>query len=106
MVLKGEWDSGTSYSAGDVVRGEDKVIYLCDVDSPAGVPPTDTLHWERYPQHLDEIVSMMIDVMNKIPTNIDDEGISLKTDDGEYLITVDDSGDTPELDVTAITEAT
>ena len=39
-----------------------------------------------------------------IPTNIDANSISLSTETGEYLITVDDSGDTPELTVTAIPE--
>ena len=39
-----------------------------------------------------------------IPGNISDEAITLKdSSDNEYLITVDGSGDTPELVVTAIT---
>jgi hypothetical protein len=38
-----------------------------------------------------------------IPTNISDDAITLKDDsDNEYLITVDASGDTPELVVTEI----
>ena len=41
----------------------------------------------------------------KIPTNISQDAITLKgTGDNEYLITVDDSGDTPDLVVTLITE--
>ena len=40
-----------------------------------------------------------------IPANISDEAITLKDDsENEYLITVDASGDTPELVVTAVTE--
>jgi len=41
-----------------------------------------------------------------IPTNIDSSSISLTTETGEYLITVDDSGDTPELVVTEVTAGT
>ena len=41
-----------------------------------------------------------------IPTNIDASSISLTTETGEYIITVDDSGDTPELVVTADTSGT
>ncbi len=39
-----------------------------------------------------------------IPDNINDEAITLSTATADYLITVDDSGETPELDVTAIEE--
>ena len=39
-----------------------------------------------------------------IPGNISNEAITLSTETADYLITVDDSGDTPELVVTAITE--
>ena len=41
-----------------------------------------------------------------IPTNIDANSISLSTETAEYLITVDDSGDTPELVVTAVESGT
>ena len=41
------------------------------------------------------------EVDGKIPTNISSEAITLTgTGDNEYLITVDDSGETPDLDVT------
>jgi hypothetical protein len=39
-----------------------------------------------------------------IPTNISNEAITLSTETGDYLITVDDSGETPELAVTLIEE--
>ena len=39
-----------------------------------------------------------------IPDNINDEAITLSTATANYLITVDDSGETPELEVTAIEE--
>ena len=45
---------------------------------------------------------MMCDMMVGIPKNLSDDALSLKTETSEYLITVDDSGDTPELTVTEI----
>jgi hypothetical protein len=48
--------------------------------------------------------SALVELEGMIPRNINDEAITLKdSSDNEYLITVDGSGDTPELVVTAIT---
>ena len=108
MNYKGAWDSGTDYSAGDVVVFTDNVAYVAVKDPPAGTIPHDTHFWNRVDQPLQETVimfkGMFESIANSVPTNIDDQGITLKTDDGEYLITVDDSGETPELEVTAIEE--
>jgi hypothetical protein len=71
------------------------------------------MFWNRVGQPLQEAVIMfhgafggltdeIAEVAESIPKNIDDKSIVLATDDGEYLITVDDSGDTPELAVEAI----
>lgn len=110
MKLKGEWDSGTSYDIGDVVRYSDGVCYVKQQDCAAGITPQETLYWGR--THEQEILSMMVDIMNSIstvassiPDNISNEAITLSTETADYLITVDDSGDTPELTVTAIEEA-
>jgi len=106
MKIKGAYDSGTSYSVGDVVRDTDGTIYVMFSAAAAGTDPKDTRYWNRVPQPAADAAGFAIDVMDSlgaaIPKNIDDEAITLKTDDGEYLITVDDSGDTPELAVTAI----
>ena len=108
MNYKGAWDSGTDYSAGDVAVFTDNVAYVAVKDPPAGTIPHDTHFWNRVDQPLQEMVimfkGMFESIANSVPKNIDDQGITLKTDDGEYLITVDDSGDTPELEVTAIEE--
>ena len=108
MNYKGAWDSDTDYSAGDVVVFTDNVAYVAVKDPPAGTIPHDTHFWNRVDQPLQETVimfkGMFESIANSVPKNIDDQGITLKTDDGEYLITVDDSGDTPELEVTAIEE--
>ena len=108
MNYKGAWDSGTDYSAGDVVVFTDNVAYVAVKDPPVGTIPHDTHFWNRVDQPLQETVimfkGMFESIANSVPKNIDDQGITLKTDDGEYLITVDDSGETPELEVTAIEE--
>lgn len=108
MNYKGAWSDSTDYSAGDVVVFTDNVAYVAVKDPPAGTIPHDTHFWNRVDQPLQETVimfkGMFESIANSVPKNIDDQGITLKTDDGEYLITVDDSGDTPELEVTAIEE--
>ena len=107
MKLKGDWDSGTTYDVGDVVRYEDG-FYRLAVACAAGITPFDTMYWIPVSQMVAVAAKFALDVMDsvsaKIPVNISDEAITLKTETGEYLITVDDSGDTPELDVTAIEE--
>jgi hypothetical protein len=108
MNYKGAWGSGTDYSAGDVVVFTDNVAYVAVKDPPAGIIPHDTMYWNRVDQPFQETVimfkGMFESIANSVPKNIDDQGITLKTDNGEYLITVDDSGDTPELAVTEIEE--
>jgi len=112
--LKGEWNDFTPYSQGDVVRYSDNKFYIALKDVQ-GYPCADSLRWNPLPSPLSECAKMCMDVMDslsavmeslseRIPANISDEAITLKTETAEYLITVDDSGDTPELAVTAIEE--
>ena len=111
--LKGDWNGTATYDADDVVRWTNGEIYTLLKPCDAGTAPTDTLYWGKIlDAGLAGVISMVIDLMNSvteiaatIPTNIGDESIVLKgTEDAEYLITVDDSGETPELDVTLIEE--
>ena len=109
MTYKGTYVVGTSYSKGDVVIYDiDGVAYVAIEAAAAGITPHEERCWARVNQPLQEMVimfkGMFESIANSVPTNIDDQGITLKTDDGEYLITVDDSGDTPELAVTEIEE--
>ena len=109
MKLKGDWDSTVTYSVGNVVRFTDGNIYHLQRPCDAGVPPVNTLYWGMLGQDLAAAVCLILDavemVMAKVPTNINDEAIVLKgTDDAEYLVTVDDSGETPELSVELIEE--
>lgn len=111
MKFKGAWASGTSYDVGDVVTYEDGFVYHKQKPCAAGIKPIDTLFWGKLSQEASGIVNMFADMLNSIntaiasiPANIDDESISLKSGDNEYLITVDASGDTPELAVELIEE--
>lgn len=112
MNLKGDYNSGTSYSVGDVVKCSDGYFYYLFKPCAAGTTPTDSLYWNRMEEPfasccemIYSFVTAMINVVEaKIPTNINDEAITLTSGDDEYLITVDASGDDPELAVTKVTE--
>lgn len=96
--MKGDFDSGVTYAAGDVVRYQE-AGYVAK-EEVTGIPPTVDRCWRRLDQELWDVVDMILDVA---VTNVSDDAIVLKgTDDAEYLITVDDSGEEPELAVTAI----
>lgn len=110
MKLKGDWTALGSYDVDDVVRWENGDIFVLQEPCAAGITPVDTMYWGKILDPIASVISMQIDMLNSmnemaasIPTNIDESGISLKgTDDAEYLITIDDSGETPELEVTLI----
>lgn len=108
MKYKGDYNSGSSYDKGDVTVYTDGVAYVAIDAAPAGVTPHEERFWERVKQPIQEIVLMFKDYLDgiqaAIPDNISNEAITLSTETADYLITVDDSGDTPELDVTAIEE--
>ena len=101
MKLKGNWAEGTSYSVGDVVVYDDGIVYHLQNACDAGTPPTNTLYWGMVDQITARAVLLIMDAVAdleaKIPTNIDDEGIVLKSGDYEYLVSVDASGETPEV---------
>ena len=108
MKLKGNYDGSVTYNVGDIVIGEDDIVYHLQKPCAAGTNPKDTRYWSRTDGVTAEIVLLIRDavanVEAKIPNNIDDEAISLKSGDDEYLITVDASGETPDLVVSLIEE--
>lgn len=112
MKLKGVWSSDESYEIGDIVQ-HDGVVYYLQKPAIAGVTPKSTLCWNRLSQPLAECVSLILDALEISQTNlekyfINDQTLLLKTGEGEsettYAITVDDSGDAPELAVEEVTE--
>ena len=113
MNYKGAYDATESYSIGDVVVYTDGVAYSAIQPAAAGVTPHEERCWARVIQPLQEVVQILYSALSgvneaietvaaSIPDNINDEAITLSTETGDYLITVDDSGDTPDLAVTLI----
>lgn len=111
MKFKGVYAPGTTYDVGDVVAYEDagfRKVNPC----PAGVVPIDNRYFMRIDQQMWDVISMILDAQQTaisaatavIDSRITEDSIALKTETGDYLITVDDSGETPELEVTAIEE--
>lgn len=61
MNIKGDYSGLTTYDPGDVVRWTDNTIYILRKPCKSGVPPTDTLYWERMQQPLADAVELMMD---------------------------------------------
>ena len=86
----------TTYSKGDIRTHEGKLYKAKDNIGTA--EDWTSSHWDEITVG-GQIVALDSAVAT-IPTNIDEDSISLKTATSEYVITVDDSGDTPELVLT------
>ena len=108
MKLKGDYNPETSYNVGDVVRNSEGDFYYLANPCSAGNVPTNSLYWKRLEGDLSLCAEMILNGVDmaeaKIPDNISKEAISLFDGDTECIITVDASGDTPELEVTVATE--
>lgn len=113
MKLVGNYSADVTYSVGDVVLDSDKEVYILQNAAPAGSAPKDTLYWGRLNQPLDDVARMVMDGLDLAQGEVEkyflnDQTLLLKTGEGEtettYAITVDDSGDTPELAVEEVTD--
>lgn len=117
MKLKGNYDAVTSYSVGDIVIYDGGVYYKYKTGPAGSGSPKDTHEWNRLEQPLDEIVLLMMDAVgiagDAAKTEVEkyfinDQTLILKAGEGEdekaYAVTVDATGDTPELAVEEITE--
>lgn len=105
MNYKGAYDENAEYEIGNVVVFTDNVAYEMFGAAPAGTTPHEKRVWRRVDQPLQEAVIMFHGAFSSVPKNISDEAITLKDEeDNEYIITVDASGDTPELVVTLVEE--
>ena len=109
MRLRGDYSGEENYLAGDVVRWTDGTAMMAK-EPVTGVPPTRTQEWERLPQYMWDVVSLIIDSIDiskaTLDSRITEDAIALKGQSGsaDFLLTVDDSGDSPELDIDAIEE--
>lgn len=115
-MFKGNYDSGTDYSVGDVVIFDDgeRAVYTMQHNAPPGQPPTNSLYWGRVGQPLSECILNMQDALDQIPAVIetvaaeavaealgqyfvDDKTLilasSTEDSDKKFAITVDDEGD-------------
>lgn len=108
MNLKGDYSGEVTYDVGDVVRWENGDIFRMKKQGPAGTAPVNTMYWVKITGDPAMCISFMVDIINntneaiinldsKIPTNVGDESIILKSGENEYLVSVDDTGDTPEV---------
>ena len=110
MKLKGDYKSDVQYSAGDVVRWTDGTAMMAK-ETVTGVPPTRTQEWERLPQYMWDMVSLILDSIDiskaTLDSRISEDTIVLKGQGGtdDYLLTVDDSDDEPVLDIDKVEEA-
>lgn len=113
MKYQGSYNENTPYSVGDVVVGPDNVAYHMLNQAAAGTDPKDTLYWNRVSDGLNEVILMFHDMfegmkaqLTTIPTNIGESSIILKSTDetstNEYLVTIDESGEEPEVVATLI----
>ena len=110
MKLIGDYSGEKSYSAGDVVRWTDGTAMMAK-ESVTGVPPTRTQEWERLPQYMWDVVSLILDSIDiskaTLDSRISEDAIALKgagDTPKDYLITVDESDEDPGLAVTEVTE--
>lgn len=109
MTLNGKWSADVTYSVGDVVKFEDGFVYHLQHPCKAGVPPVETRWWGKISSPVAEAVSLILDAVDilnvKIPTNISDDALVLKSStpesDKSFIVTVDDDG---ELTATELTE--
>ena len=113
MKLKGNYNSGVSYSVGDIVKHSDGFVYILQKPAPAGTDPKDPLYWNMLHQSLADAVVLIVDALEIAQAEVEkyflnDQTLLLKAGEGAseatYAITVDDSGDTPELAVAEVTD--
>lgn len=110
MKLKGDWDSGTNYDVGDVVRYTNGNVYHLQKPCKAGVPPVDTTYWGLANQLTQEAVCLILDALDiesakneTIASNLSENALILKSSTEnstkEFIITVDDEGEITATEV-------
>ena len=110
MKLKGDWDSGTNYNVGNVVRYTNGNVYHLQKPCKAGVPPVDTTYWGLANQLTQEAVCLILDALDiesakdeTIASNLSENAILLNSSTPsstkQFLITVDDDGDITATEV-------
>ena len=112
MNYCGNYNSGTSYSVGDIAIYTDGVPYILLKAAPAGTSCHDTLYWNRVQPPLADALVAIHGAVNTLFDNLNSEGeaitdlskviiddktivLASSTEDSEkkFAITVDDDGD-------------
>lgn len=117
MKYCGHYEALRPYDVGDVVLFSDDISYHLQKPAPAGTGCHDTLYWERMPEPVNEMIILLDDMLTSlwskigeveqsVPTNVGESSIILKstdeTSEAEYLVTIDESGEEPEVVATLI----
>ena len=117
MKLKGNFSAAASYNVGDIVVDGGVAYYKYQSGEVKSTSPVDTHEWKLLHQPLADAVLLMMDAIGIAGDNaktevekyfINDQTLILKAGEGEdeksYAVTVDATGDTPELAVEEVTE--
>ena len=97
MKLKGDYTPGTKYEIGDVVRASGMAFILNKEEN--GKPGMDDC-WGRLSQEMWDVVDLILSAVMQSEDAIVLRGTEDPTK--EYLVSIDDSGLTPELAVDLI----
>lgn len=113
MKIKGVYNSATSYNVGDVVRDSDGGVYVLQYPATAGTDPKNNAFWGRVAPIISDAASFAIDAMESAVDEVEkyfvnDQTLLLKAGEGDeektYAVTVDNSGDTPEIAVEEVSD--
>lgn len=63
MKLRGNYSGSVTYDVGDIVLHTDGVFYHKFMPCKSGVPPVDTLYWNRLDQNLAQAAQMAMDIV-------------------------------------------
>ena len=119
MNYCGNYNSGTSYSVGDIALYTDGVPYILLKAAPAGTSCHDTLYWNRVQPPLADALVTIHGAVNTLFDNLASEGAAItalseiivddktivlasstEDSDKKFAITVDDDGDISATEVT------
>ena len=119
MNYCGNYNSGTSYSIGDIALYTDGVPYILLKAAPAGTSCHDTLYWNRVQPPLADALVAIHGAIDTLFDNLASEGAAMtalneiivdnktiilasstEDSDKKFAITVDDDGDLAATEIT------
>ena len=106
MVLKGNYDSGTNYSVGDVAKFTDGRWYHCfKAPGAAGHPCNESKYWEPKNPTTADLIDLMAPIMEKLDALMPDAktlvlASSTAASTKKFKITVVDAGTVAGTEIT------